>query len=510
MSPIVVSPGVYTTERDFSLYVPALSTSIFGIVTTASKGPINERTLITDEASLVATFGNPSVDHQGLYAAQRYLREGRQLIVVRVGTYYQTASDLTVHNAAATVDTLTISIPDDAGPGTWANSISVVIAAGSIQGYRLTIMDGVYTVGVYDNLLLGTANESDANFIETRINGVSDYIAVEQIAMAQTTLEAGTFSFSGGLNGAPADDSDIIGLVNTPPTIPSTGLQLFRNPEYVDVNLLAVPGYPWRTVIAELLSICEVRGDCMCLLEVPADKTVQEAVDWHNGTGGGATDPTAALNSSYGALYYPWVTVYDSLADAEVEISPVGHAAQVIARTDYNTETWYAPAGLNRGMLRDVLSIEHSATQGERDYMYGPGNAVNPIVNFSGIGIAIWGQRTLQRAPTALDRINVRRLLLYMRKVIATSVNYLLFEPNDEATWQRFVDLVEPVCRSIMARRGVTGFQVICDETTNTAATIARNEMHGKILIQPTRTAEMIVCEFVLLPSGASFAEFVA
>jgi hypothetical protein len=502
----VVSPGVYAVERDFSLYAPALATSIFGIVTTASKGPVNELTFVTDEGTLVGLFGLPSVSHMGLYAAQRYLRRGRQLWVVRVATYDREADPLVVKDGTGAVDTLSFS-PNSSG--SWANTISITISAGMVAGtHKVVIRDGLYTAEVFDRLLVGAAHVGSPNYITTRINGVSDYVTVSVLDTAPTTLLVGTQTFSGGLDGAPADTSDVIGVSGSPPVVPATGLQLFRNPETLDINLIAVPGYSQKEVVAELIDICATRGDCMTLLEVPYGKSVQQAVEWHNGVGGGLDDPTGALNSSYAALYYPWAKVYDSNQDSEAWISPVGHAAAVIAYTDYVADPWWAPAGFNRGLLPDVLEIEHSPTQGERDYMYGGGNAINPIVNFSGQGFVIWGQRTLQRATTSLDRINVRRLLLYMRKVIATAVRYLVFEPNDEATWQRFVDLVEPVCLAIQGRRGLYGFKVICDSTTNTPEVIARNEMRGKILIQPTHAAEMIVTEFVLLPTGASFEEF--
>jgi phage tail sheath protein FI len=182
--------------------------------------------------------------------------------------------------------------------------------------------------------------------------------------------------------------------------------------------------------------------------------------------------------------------------------------ARLAADTDQNDEVWFAFAGLLRGRLLGALDVEYSPVQGERDYMYSGGNAVNPIVSFPVDGICLFGQRTLQRASTALDRINVRRMLLYARKVIASAVRYLVFEPNDLMTWIRFVDLVSPYLRSIKARRGLEDFRVVCDETTNTPDRINNNDMVGKLFLKPTKTAEMIELEFTLLPTGATFEEF--
>ena len=509
---VVVSPGVYTTETDFSLYAPALSTSIFGVVGTAAKGPTDEVTLITDEASLINTFGNPSALHFAMYAGIRYLRYGRQLKFVRVAQYDVTA-EIEMQGATLAGGALgDVGTVQAATSGRHGNLLQVIVAASTYYSgaYKFTVVYDGNLVETYDNMLTGAVNTGSANFWVTRLANGSAWVVVDSTSLDNTRpfLGVGTYTLVSGDDGAPATTADIVGSVGSPPTVPATGLQLFRNPETMDVNLLAVPGNPTAAVIAELISICEARGDAMCLIDPPEGKTVQGVADWHNGVGGGAGEPTVALNSSYAALTWPWVQVFDAWSNANLWVPPSGHVAGAIAYTDANSETWYAPAGLSRGRLVDVLDIEHSASQGERDFLYSGGNSVNPIVNFVTDGAVIWGQRTLQRTATATDRINVRRLLLYMRKVVASAVRTLVFEPNDEFTWRAFVRLVEPLCRTIKSRRGLYDFRVICDSTTNTAAVIARNEMAGNILLQPTRTAEMITVDFVLLPTGASFEEF--
>ena len=136
--------------------------------------------------------------------------------------------------------------------------------------------------------------------------------------------------------------------------------------------------------------------------------------------------------------------------------------------------------------------------------MYSGGNVLNPVVNFPQTGIAIWGQRTSQRAPSALDRINVRRMMIYLRKVILASTQRLVFEPNDRFTWARVEDLINPLLGDISRRRGITEFSVTCDETTNTPLRVDRNEMWCKVLIKPTKTAEMVVFELNLTSQSAS------
>jgi hypothetical protein len=147
--------------------------------------------------------------------------------------------------------------------------------------------------------------------------------------------------------------------------------------------------------------------------------------------------------------------------------------------------------------------VEVVLNQGDRDSLYSGGNAINPIVNFAQNGIAIFGQRTAQRQPTALDRINVRRMMIYIKKAILASTQRLVFEPNDSFTWKRVEDLLNPMLDDIANRRGITQFKVICDETTNTPVRIDRNEMWTKVLIKPTKTAEMVIFELNLTNQSA-------
>jgi phage tail sheath protein FI len=509
---VIVSPGVYTREIDLSLYVPQLATAIFGMVGTASKGPVNELTNITDESSLIATFGKPSAAHLSLYGALRYLRKGKSLKFIRVARYDAAATG-ELMNAANTVVAAAI---EAVSTGSWGNSITIVVSAGTgvdpISGadtYKLTILYEGATAEVYDLVVFDPAHSTSANYITTRINGVSDYIMVTPVVGQSDLLVSTTpVGMAGGLDGAPADVSDYVGAAGTPPSVPATGLQIFRNVELIDVNMIAVSDVQDRDIISEMVSICESRADCMCLIDVPQNKSVQEAVAWANGLGGGPVDPTAAINSSYAAIFYPWIQVYDGYSNSDVWVPPSGHIAGVIANTDYVANPWSAPAGLQRAILQDALDVEHSANQGERDYMYSNGNVVNPVVNFPGQGIVVWGQRTSQRQTTALDRINVRRLVLYLRKAIATAVRPLVFEPNDSDTWAQFRNLLEPICQDVMSRRGLYDFRVICDESTNTSAVINRNELRGKVLIKPTKTAEMITVDFVILNNEAQFSEF--
>ena len=228
---------------------------------------------------------------------------------------------------------------------------------------------------------------------------------------------------------------------------------------------------------------------------------VQDAIDWTNGL---ATSRTAALNSSYAAVYWPWVKTFSQFDGKDRWYDPAIFAIRQMGFTDEVADAWFAPAGFVRGRLTKPTDVEVRVGQGDRDAMYSGGNVVNPIVNFPQQGITIFGQRTTQRAATALDRVNVRRLMIVVRKSLLQSTRQFVFEPNDAVTWERITNTVEPLLDEIRRRRGITEFRVVCDETTNTPVRVDRNELWCKVLIKPTKSAEIIVFELNLTNQSAS------
>jgi len=175
----------------------------------------------------------------------------------------------------------------------------------------------------------------------------------------------------------------------------------------------------------------------------------------------------------------------------------------VFAANDRVAAEWFAPAGLNRGGLSGAVAVLQRLTQADRDNLYE--GKVNPIVQFPGQGIVVFGQKTLQDKPSALDRINVRRLLLTVRKYIASTSRYLIFEQNTSTTRNRFLNIVNPYLESIQQRQGLYAFKVVMDASNNTPDTIDRNFLNGSIYLQPTKTAEFIQIDFNIMPTGASF-----
>lgn len=306
-------------------------------------------------------------------------------------------------------------------------------------------------------------------------------------------------ALTGGNDGCPLRYQTVIGSG-------TTGLQAFRNAEDLDVNLIAAPGFYEAQVVNELIDIAETRADCMAILATPQGLNKQQAIAYHNGTLEGDNMPKKALNSSYAAMYYPWVQIYDTYSGENRWMPPEGVVLAAYAYNDREGQPWFAPAGLNRGMLNSVLEVEVSLDEGARDALYGNGNVINSIVNYKKQGITVWGQRTMQRKNSALDRVNVRRLMNMVRKSIAASTAYLVFEANDPLTWRRWTGMVEPYLENIKQSRGLYDYMVQMDETTVTDYYKDRNEMPGRVYLKPTKTAEFIPIDFILTTSGAQFS----
>ena len=488
-----VSPGVYAREQDLSTYIPNLSSSIFGAVGTATWGPIGVVTDVTSADQMVQTFGKPNANHLAEYAMLQYFSEGRQGKYVRVAV-----SGVAVKS---TVDVLdgggTCFTVDALYEGTNIDDYDVVIASGTkASTFKLSVVNtqGI-VVEKYDNLV--KTPTSDDYYVATKINGVSNYVVIKDNYSSSLLPTNNTYTLTGGNDG-------YTGITDGEYT---TGLDLYSSGESVDINLLACPGVSSDAGVIKLTSLAETRADCFALIDPPLGLNVSEVIDFHNGEG--SYTGRQALDTSYAALHYSWLKIYDNFTASNIWVPPSGFIAAVIAKTDYQNDPWWAPAGYNRGRLTSAIAVEYSPTLGERDNMYSNGNAVNPIVNFHQNGITVWGQRTLQRLPTALDRINVRRLMLYMEKVVTTACNSLVFEPNDKYTWHRVNGLIEPWLRSVQSRRGIYEFKVVCDDTTNPPDQIDQNTLGVKVFVKPTKTAEMIVSDFMILSTGAVITEYI-
>jgi hypothetical protein len=268
------------------------------------------------------------------------------------------------------------------------------------------------------------------------------------------------------------------------------------NADEFDINMIVTPGVVRRlhpSVVTDVLDMVEERNDCFYIM----DSTSQ------NDSITQVTTQSDAVDSNMAATYYPWVKTIDINTNKLISVPPSVLLPGVFAANDRVAAEWFAPAGLNRGGLVGAVSVLNRLTQSEKDSLYEA--KVNPIVQFPGQGIVVFGQKTLQDKPSALDRINVRRLLLTVRKYIASTSRYLVFEQNTSETRNRFLNIVNPYLESIQQRQGLYAFRVVMDETNNTPDVIDRNIMKGAIFLQPTKTAEFIQIDFNILPTGAAF-----
>jgi phage tail sheath protein FI len=268
------------------------------------------------------------------------------------------------------------------------------------------------------------------------------------------------------------------------------------NVDEFDINMVVTPGVIKRlhsSVATSVLDMVEQRNDCFYILDTTA----------YGDSIGQANTEAQSIDSNMVATYYPWVKTIDVNTNKLIAVPPSVLLPGVFAANDRVAAEWFAPAGLNRGGLIGAVSVQNRLTQSEKDSLYE--NKVNPIVQFPGQGIVVFGQKTLQDRPSALDRINVRRLLLTVRKYIASSSRYLVFEQNTSETRNRFLNIVNPYLDSIQQRQGLYAFRVVMDDTNNTPDVIDRNILAGAIFLQPTKTAEFIQIDFNILPTGASF-----
>jgi hypothetical protein len=286
-------------------------------------------------------------------------------------------------------------------------------------------------------------------------------------------------------------------------------IDTMANPEEVDINLFAVPGVNYddhQGVVKYALSVIEDRADALYIMDAP------RLFDESTNTKGTSAEAVSALqdtgiDSNYAATYWPWIQINDQTLNRFVYVAPTMEVVRSIALTDNVAFPWFAPAGINRGTTSSIVKrADVRLTVNDRDTLYQ--DRINPIATFVQQGVVIFGQKTLQTAQSALDRVNVRRLLLQVRRLIAAASQTLLFEQNDQTLRDQFLQKVEPILLLIQNQRGLTAFRVIVDDTLNTPEIIDRNTLVGKIQLKPTPAAEFIDLTFQVLPTGASFEDF--
>lgn len=307
---------------------------------------------------------------------------------------------------------------------------------------------------------------------------------------ATGAVKAGATFFS-AINTAATDAQGLVAASYT------TALSLLANKDEYQFNVISAPGLlygnsAFTSTVGSFISLAESRGDCIAVVDLVATGSAVATV----------TGQAVSLNSSYAATYWPWLQIKS--ATGRNEWVPAGTLIPgVYAFTDAAAAPWYAPAGLVRGGIGGVIQAERKLTKGDRDTLYSA--KVNPIASFPGTGISIMGQKTLQTKASALDRVNVRRLLIELKKFIGDQARNLVFEQNTVATRNKFLATVNPYLDSVVQRQGLYAYRVVMDDTNNTADVVDRNQLVGQIFIQPTKTIEFVVLDFTIEPTGATF-----
>jgi hypothetical protein len=294
-------------------------------------------------------------------------------------------------------------------------------------------------------------------------------------------------------------------------------IDMCADPEVVQYDLMTMPGLRHEGLTGHMINVCENRGDAMAIIDLGDAYTPRtESTDKAENRGANVDSTVSnlqnrALNSSYGACYYPWVQIRDTMTGQSVWAPPSIIALGAMSYGQKTQELWFAPAGFTRGGLTEgrggvpVSAVSHRLTSKERDKLYEAN--INPIAQFPNEGIVIFGQKTLQVTPSALDRINVRRLMIYVKREIAKMASGLLFDQNVTSTWNKFLSKVNPFLGSVKARLGLMDFKVILDTTTTTPDLIDRNIMYAKIYLKPAKAIEFIAIDFVITDSGAAFED---
>jgi len=547
-----LSPGVAISEVDLTTVVPSVATTVGGIAGNFAWGPVDEITIITNENQLAEKFGKPTdATYQHFFSAANFLAYASDLRVVRsVGAgannatssgsgvlikneiSYQTSyssnsatqiyakypgtlgNNLQVHICDSNTFTgWTYDDEFDSAPATstYASSKSsandelhvvVVDGSGKFTGTSGTILEKFAFVSK-----AGDAKKSDgsSNYYKDVINNKSKYIwwgghpiggsnwGNTASSVSYTLLPA---SVSKTLTGA-TDASPTAANVNT-------SFGAFSNADSVDVSLLIAGPTTGTTVPNYLIGIAESRKDCVVFVS-------PEYADAVDNSGQESTDivATAATytKSSYAFMDSGWKYQFDKYNDTYRWVPLNGDIAGLCARTDLERDPWFSPAGVTRGVIKNVVKLSWNPAKAERDALYKAG--VNPVVTFPGEGTILYGDKTLLNRPSAFDRINVRRLFIVLEKSIARAARSSLFEFNDEFTRAAFVNLVEPYLRDVKGRRGVYDYRVICDTTNNTPEVIDQNQFVGDIYIKPARSINYIQLNFVAVRTGVAFEEIV-
>lgn len=566
MAESIISPGVFTRENDISFIQPAPIAAGAAFLGPTVKGPVEIPTVVTSYNDYVRKFGDVfqsgSDNHEFFtsMAVRNYFSQGGQTaLITRIvsGAYLEASSSAFTSTATASFTLETI------GKGVLYNNSGSLNADGSLvsgssENVRWEVANVNNSLGTFSLLIRrGDDNTNNKVILETFANvsldpnsdnyieklignqkltvvnngeylqttgsfpNASNYVRVKSVNLptlnylgndgitvnkdalgvsySASLPQAGSGSFSGGQGDIKAGANLYQNISTQTQGLEAgnytTALTLLSNKDDYQFNIIAAPGLTeasHATAVGTIIGLAEERQDCIAVVDLVGYGASVTAV----------TQEAAGLNTSYAASYWPWLQVR-SATGKNVWVPASVTIPGVYAFTDAATAPWFAPAGLVRGGIPGVLQAERKLPKSDRDTLYS--GKVNPIATFPGSGISVFGQKTLQTKASALDRVNVRRLLIELKKFIGDQARNLVFEQNTVATRNRFLAIVNPYLESVVQRQGLYAYRVVMDDTNNTADVVDRNQLVGQIFIQPAKTIEFVVLDFTIEPTGATF-----
>ena len=565
MAKFTVSPGVAISEIDNTFLTGQPVQAGAAIIGPTVKGPVEKPTLVTSYSDYKSIFGDTFVSGGNSYsyltsiAAYNYFNYGgTSLLIARVvtGSYTPATSTavsnyINVASSSFSLETLSAGvIMNNSG-----SEVSGALASGSTDNVRWEITNSNTGSGTF-NVLVRRGNDNNINKVvlesfnnvnldpnssrfiskvigdqtlnynstnnQMEVSGSypnnSRYVRVKTVSYLTPNyfdgngqpVSAYTASIpinkSGSFNGATGDIKAGTGATmydNISTTTQGlTGgnydsmIALFGNQDAYQFNVLFTPGLLDDTHTAQVTNIIAntiSRGDNLYVMDL---------VDF-NGTVTDVTTQAQSRDTSYAAAYWPWVRLIDPATGKHVWVPASTVIPGVYAFTDKTSAPWFAPAGINRGGLNTVLQAQYKLSQANKDVLYD--NNVNPLATLPKNGVVVFGQKTLQKEASALDRVNVRRLMIELKGYIRQVADTVVFEQNTNATRNTFIAKVTPYLQIIQQKQGLYAFKVVMDDSNNGPDVIDRNQLIGQIYIQPTRTAEFVSLDFILLPTGAEF-----
>ena len=567
MANFLTSPGVSLNEIDNTFISPIPVKVGAAIIGPTVKGPVEIPIVVTSYSDYKNRFGGSLVSGSDTYsyltsiAAYNYFNNGgNSLLVARIVTgSYTPATSTTISNyinaTSSSFALETISegiIMNNSGTlnadgslisgsldnvrweitnsNTGSGTFNVIIRQGNDITNKKIVLESFTNVNldpnsprfissvIGDQIVSYNPTENQIDITSGSFPNNSRYVRVKNVTPTPNYLNNSGVAVSAYTASIPQNGSgsfsgatgDVKGGANFYEDINNTDTQgltsgnytnmvnLFSNKDDYSFNILLTPGLlnsaaTHTGVISSIITNTQLRGDNIYVVDmVGYDGTLAEAVT-----------QAQTRDNSYAATYWPWLRIQDPETGKRVWVPASTMIGGVYAHTDKVAAPWFAPAGINRGGLGSVLRAKNKLSQSNRDELYA--NNINPIATFPRKGIVVFGQKTLQKDASALDRVNVRRLLIELKSFIGQTADTLVFEQNSITTRNKFLATVNPYLENIKQKQGLYAFKVIMDDSLNTPDVIDRNQLVGQIYIQPTRTAEFINLDFILQPTGAEF-----